>query len=206
MNNVPGFLSIDAAADPTWGEIESAEGSEEKLPSFTMNAYTGASMRLEGFFHPVIVDLSGVKVQGKQIPMYRQHDPLKIVGHGTAEISADGITASGVVSADNEHSREVVTSAKRGFPWQASIGAGIDRMEFVKPGEKGTVNGKVVTGPILIARQTSLSEISFVPRGADRRTSVKVAAQSLTLAQLHSSRRADTQPATLAEIQRRRVQ
>lgn len=184
----PVAMELCASAQPEWIEVAAADGSEEKLPGFSMLAYTGSAMRLEGFYHPVIVDLSGAKANGKVIPIYRQHDPLKIVGHGSAEVSQDSITAAGVVSADNEHAREVVTSSRRGFPWQASIGASVERMEFVKAGDKTQVNGKTVTGPVLIARQSLISEISFVPRGADRRTSAKVAAQSVTLAQLHAQR------------------
>lgn len=181
---------------PQFPEFIEAEEGGAKIPTFEMLAYTGSAMRLEGHFHPVVVDLSGVKLSGKTIPILRGHDPDKIVGHGTPVVSQNDIRISGMVSADNEHSHDVVSSSKRGFPWQASIGASVEKMQFVKPGEKEQVNGKVVTGPLLIARATTLGETSFVPRGADRKTSVKVAAQlakvaaqPMTLAQLHSRRK-----------------
>jgi hypothetical protein len=63
-------------------------------------------------------------------------------------------------------------------------------MQFVKDGESARVNGRDVTGPILIARKTSLGEISFVPRGADGNTSATVSAgPRMTLAALHRKRR-----------------
>lgn len=165
------------AEDLQWGEIEGEEGGE-KLPSVQMKAYTGGAMRVAQFFHPVVVDLAGVKSSNKTLPFFRGHDPDKIIGHGNATIQATEITAEGVVSADNEYTADVLKSSKRGFPWQASIGASVDEMEFVKEGEKATANGKTFKGPVLVARKSTLNEISFVPLGADKRTSSKVAATS----------------------------
>ena len=180
----PQALTLECGAELEWSEIEAAEGGE-KVPTFTMTAYTGGPMRVGGFFRPVVVDLAGVKLASKQVPIFRDHDPSKIVGHGSVEISASDIKASGVVSADNEHSRDVMSSSRKGFPWQASIGASVEEFENIPKDTKVTVNGKAVNGPVLVARKTLLNEISFVPLGADRRTSARVAA---TLAQLHSSR------------------
>lgn len=166
-------LQITADASVQWSDLEAADG-EEKVPQFSMVAYTGGAMHV-GFHHPVIVDLAGIKASG-DIPIFRQHDPTQIVGHGKAEISDGGIVASGIISADNEHSRDVVSSSRKGFPWQASIGASVERFETLKEDDTATVNGKPVKGPVLIARKSTLNEISFVPLGADRRTSAKVAA------------------------------
>lgn len=168
-------LRIEAAAELEWSEIEAAEG-KEKIPSFKMTAYRGGPMNVGGFFRPVVVDLAGMKTGNKQLPIFRGHDPDRIIGHGEADIGATEIKASGLISADNDHSRDVVASSRRGFPWQASIGATVHEFESIKTGDKATVNGKTVKGPVLIARKTTLSEISFVPIGADRGTSAKVAA------------------------------
>lgn len=195
----PKSLTLECSADLEWSEIEAAEGGD-KVPTFKMTAYTGGAMRVMGFFRPVVVDLAGVKMTGRTIPIFRDHNPTQIVGHGTAEIGAGDIKASGVVSADNEHSRDVMVSSRKGFPWQSSIGASVEEFESIKEGQKIIVNGKTISGPVLVARKSTLNEISFVPLGADRRTSAKVAAQ-FTLAQLHASR-----PATvsLAQLHSRR--
>lgn len=159
-----------------WGELEAAEEGAPKLPTFKMVAYTGGPMRVGGFYHPVVVDLTGVKAGGKQIPIYRDHDSTKIVGHGSVTVTPTQILAEGIVSFDNEHAREVVTSSKNQFPWQASIGAG-GQYEFVRKGEKVTVNGRTISGPVNVFRKSVVGEISFVPRGADGRTSATVAAR-----------------------------
>ena len=51
------------------------------------------------------------------------------------------------------------------------------RTEFLEAGEDAEVNGRTVTGPLTVSRETDLGEISFVPLGADGNTSVSVAAR-----------------------------
>ena len=70
-----------------------------------------------------------------------------------------------MVSRDTEAAREVVASARRGFPWQASVGANIQRSEFIAEKVTVQVNGKKFTGPLYVLQATSLEEVSFVDRG-----------------------------------------
>jgi hypothetical protein len=164
-------------AAPEWSDLAAADDSgAPALRKFTMVAYTGGPMKVDGFFRPVVVDLAGLKGP-KQLPMFVQHDPTRIVGHGEVEILPQQVRASGVVSGAGPAAAEVVASSRNGFPWQASIGATITELEVLREGEKATVNGRQVSGPVLIARKADLNEISFVPLGADRKTSARVAAQ-----------------------------
>ena len=156
-----------------------AEGEAPKLPTFGIKGYTGVPMTLEGFRSPVIVDLNGLKASGGKIPALLNHDFAQIVGQTDAiKIDASGVDLSGVITGDDASARTVVTHARNGFNWQASIGADIVRQEFLKSGEKTTVNGREVSGPMLIAREARLREISFTPLGADDQTSAAVAASS----------------------------
>lgn len=174
------FVPVEMQADttPEWIEAADAEGEQPKPKRFTMRAYTGGPMQVSAFYRPVVVDLAGMKQAGKVIPIFRGHDSNRIVGHGEAVISDRGIDASGIVSAENADAAEVVAAAKNGFPWQASIGATVQEMEVLSEKETATVNGRKVTGPLVIARKSTLNEISFVPIGADRRTSARVAASA----------------------------
>ncbi|MFN6205629.1 MAG: hypothetical protein ACK49R_04210, partial [Planctomycetota bacterium] len=107
-------IDIDAAA----------EGSATSLPRFRMVAYTGGPMRVGGWRHPVIIDLAGLAIPSQARPIRFGHDPLSGVGHTDAIRVEDGqLVASGVVSRDTPAAREVVTSSRNGFPWQASVGA-----------------------------------------------------------------------------------
>ena len=179
--NVPGIVLINAASEPDWRDIQ-AEGEaadKPKLRGFTMLAYTGGAMGVGGFYRPVVVDLAGMKVSGGgKTPILRGHDPDQIVGHGKVTISAKDITVDGVISAENSHSQEVVSSSRNGFPWQASIGASVKEYEVLGEKDTAVVNGQTIKGPALIARKSVLSEVSFVPMGADSKTSAKVAASA----------------------------
>lgn len=154
-----------------------AAQDEGKKPTFSILAYTGVPMMAGGFDQPIIVELSGVTTINDEIPIYRDHDSTKIVGQATPVISEDRITATGTVMGIGQDAREVVALSKDGFRWQASIGASVGRREFLREGETAVVNGLEVSGPLVIARESVLEEISFVPRGADHKTSAAVAAK-----------------------------
>ncbi|CAN5463060.1 hypothetical protein BH11PLA2_BH11PLA2_51710 [soil metagenome] len=150
-----------------------------KAPTFTMLAYTGVAMRLGSFAYPVVVDVAGVKAP-RNAAILRDHDPAKIVGHSSGiDLGKNGsITVTGVVSGSGPDAAEIVASSKQGFPWQASIGASVERSEFVETGSKVRVNNTNHTGPLYIVRASELKEISFVAIGADAATSATIAAKS----------------------------
>lgn len=158
-------------------EIIAAEGGDEtsSLPKFRMVAYTGGLMRLSGWRYPVVIDLAGLSVPSQSRPIRFAHDALSGVGH-TDMIRVEGgqLIASGVVSRDTAAAREVVVSSKNGFPWQASVGASVEDVEFIKNDQNALVNGKQFSGPLNVVRRSTLGEISFVDLGADGSTSASV--------------------------------
>ncbi len=160
-----------------------AEGGDpaRTLPRFRMLAYTGAPMRVSGWRYPVILDLAGLAIPSQARPIRFGHDPLSGVGHSDAiRIEEGQLVATGIVSRDTPAAREVVISAKNGFPWQASVGASVEEFEFVKEGQSVLVNGRQQSGPLNVVRKSILGEISFVDLGADGRTSASVAANRST--------------------------
>lgn len=170
-----GFRIEGASADIEFGDTEQ---DGQRLPTFSMTAYTGVPMRLEGYRHPVIVDLASAKVPRQSVPVPLGHDRERIAGHTSSiEISQQRIRATGLLSAGNEHSANIARMAKNGFPWQASIGGDAETMDFVGKGESVKCNGRNWDGPILVARGSTIKEISFVPIGADGNTSTSIAAQ-----------------------------
>tara|TARA_R110002095_G_scaffold159306_2_gene138121 strand:+ start:1692 stop:3818 length:2127 start_codon:yes stop_codon:yes gene_type:complete len=148
-----------------------------KPPTFEMKCYGGGKLILAGIKYPVVVDLKGLQVTAKSRPVLREHDSQRNVGH-TTEIRNNFRTleASGVISIDNAESKEVVTASKNGFPWQVSIGAKALKVEMVPQGRTVTVNGQTFSGPVLVARQSQLKELSFVTLGSDDDTEVRLAA------------------------------
>jgi len=170
-------ISATGAACSIRAAEEGGEEGGKKLPSFTGRAYTGAPMKPGGWWTPIIVDLDGVKVPSQHRPALRQHSHEQIVGHTqSVQVSAEGIDVAGVFSGEPKHVESVVVPAQNGFQWQLSIGADPIRTEFLEAGEQTEVNGRTVTGPCTISRETELGEISFVPLGADGDTSATVSA------------------------------
>lgn len=156
-------------------------GEPSGPPKFTMLAYTGGKMRPGGWYAnaPLIVDIAGMQYPNSGvIPVHRDHDTGKVVGHTTAIDAKNQLKLTGVVSASNSHADEIVGSSKNAFPWQSSIGATLlAEPQFVDEGETVYVNGRKHSGPVYVARKSRLFEASFVSLGADSRTSAVAASQ-----------------------------
>lgn len=170
----PGAIRIEALA-----EGESTADGKLKLPRFSMVAYTGGPMRIAGWRYPVIVDLAGLSIPSQSRPIRFGHDMASGVGHSDTIRVEDGkLVAAGLVSRDTAAAKEIVVSARNGFPWQASISASVEEYEFVKEKQKVIVNGREFAGPVNVLRKATLGEISFVDLGADGATSASVAASA----------------------------
>jgi hypothetical protein len=164
------------AAGVEWIEAEAAEGQSPKPPKFSMVAYTGGPMMVGYYGAPVAIDLAGLTA-GDTVPILLDHDRSQIVGHADdIQTSATQLKLAGIVSGVGEAAEQVKATAKNGFPWKASIGAWPDKMEFVGEGVTTKVNGKSLTGPLYVARKSTLREVSFVAVPADGRTSARIAA------------------------------
>ena len=165
-----------------WLEAAPAAGDAQaaNLRRFSMVAYTGGPMVLAGWPHPVVVDLAGLQVAGgglKSRPILKDHNRSLIVGHTDAvKVEGSQLLVSGVISGAGPVAREIIESSRNGFPWQASLGAVAGQMEYVPKGRKASANGREFEGPVLIARRSTLGEVSFVALGADDNTSAAVAA------------------------------
>ena len=164
---------------PEWLEAAAGPDGQPTLPRFAMVAYTGGLMRLRDWRYPVVVDLAGLSIPSPNRPIRLGHDASQGVGHTDSIVIESGrLLANGVVSRATLAAREVVASSRNGFPWQASIGAGVEEAEFVRENQKITVNGQEFTGPLSVVRRAVLGEISFVDLGADGQTSAQVAANA----------------------------
>lgn len=144
---------------------------------FRFNAYNGGRMRPMWWSQDLVVDLAGVSLGSQQLPALIDHaaDFDCVLGQTTSvTVGARGIDAEGDVIAVSDEAREVVKLIDAGFKPQASIGGSIQSREYVESGVQVTVNGQQFTGPLVIARQTVLREISAVVLGADGSTSFNV--------------------------------
>ncbi len=196
----PGSITIEAA--------EEGQGDgRPKLPRFSMVAYTGGPMRIAGWRWPVIVDLAGLAIPSQSRPIRFGHDMASGVGHTDAIRIEDGrLVATGIVSRDTQAAREIVASARNGFPWQASIAAAVEEFEFVRENQKVLVNGRQFNGPVNVVRKATLGEISFVDLGADGATSASLAAAGLQANQQENQAMESLSDANLPPEQQRTAQ
>lgn len=163
------------------GSAEIIEAAEGQSPTVKIDAYGGGKLRLGNFPNPVVIDMAGVKAMGAQIPLLRDHDQKRPVGHGNPIISSANLKIEGSLSIAGEDSDKIVASQKNGFQWQASIGGSIPNsrkdVTTVAAGSKVLVNGREHEGPLHVVKAFLWKETSFVALGADEeRASASVAA------------------------------
>jgi len=114
MKTIPDYLQFLSPLN-----IEAAGGDAEegqKTPRFSMVAYTGGTMRIAGFPHPVVVDLEGLSVDRQDIPVRLDHNPRQGVGHTQRVAVENGqVIAEGLVSRNTSWARDVAKSGVNGL-------------------------------------------------------------------------------------------
>jgi len=142
--------------------------------------YTGRAMRPMGFSEMVVVDLDTLTIPNDSVPIFYSHDPTTIIGHTKSVVVSrrrqPDILLAGVISGVNDRAKEIRKLAANGFPWQLSIGADPGSLTRIPDGDTVEVNGRTFDGPILVASDCSIYEVSIVPLGADAHTSANVTA------------------------------
>lgn len=157
-----------------------AAGGKSGPPTFNATVYNGdCAMELDGWSHPMVIDLTGIDFTNKNRPVLRDHDQTRPIGHTTTiGVQGGGIYAQGVISVSSKDADEVVKASANKFPWQISIGAKVKSNQFVPRGTTADANGKSWAGPLNIARRSVAREISFLSLGADDDTSAQIAAKA----------------------------
>lgn len=151
----------------------------EGKPRFQLFAYSGGVMYPHlaiNWSGPVVADLAGMVIDGQALPVHRDHDTSRPVGHTTAIEKTNQLVADGIFSISNKDSQELIESGKAGFPWKASVGLSITDYETFAEGQRVEVNGRSFDGPVLVVTSSSLEEISFVTVPGDSETEAKILA------------------------------
>lgn len=158
--------------------LAAADG-QQQFPPIEIRAYDGGPFRQYWSADPLVIDLEGF-VPSQRHPLLLSHikDVQSVLGHANAtEVKNGYVWVSGVASgAGAEDTDRAIELMRRGVPFQASLGATIDRYEMVKAGEKVTVNGKTIAGPVMVVRASTHRETSLVLLGAASDTETKIAA------------------------------
>lgn len=160
-------------------EILQAAAGEDGKPAvrkMKIRAYNGGVMvpRMPGV--PIVVDLAGSSVETDPTPSFRDHDPAQVLGQGTVSIAAAAVDFEGTFCGPGQHVDPILEAADKGFRWKSSLGANLFDVEWIAAGQTAKANGKTFKGPVYIARRSVITEVTITARGADTRTSVRIAA------------------------------
>jgi hypothetical protein len=139
-------------------------------------AYSGGRMRLPGWSHPVVVDLTGLSLPDT-VPLLTNHEnrTASRVGMVRARIAGHELMIDGEILSSSGQAQGIVEQARAGGDWQLSIGAEATESELVRGAR--TVNGQEQTGPFYHVKKSVLREVSIVAVGADLSTRMQLAAR-----------------------------
>jgi hypothetical protein len=178
-------LAVTIEAAPVTIEADDDGDETPKAPpKFKCKAYDGSAMRPRVRMYdtggaPTVIDMTGVRVHrnGRKMPVLYAHDRSDPIGHTErVDLLASDITAEGVLSVPGDSRDKVAYGAKDGFQWAVSIGFEATELEYISSSDSATVNGRVMRGPLYIARRGMLREISFLSIGADANATATVSA------------------------------
>ena len=157
----------------TFTLIEAKGGKSAKVLGL---AYSGGAIDL-GWDAPVVVDLAGMQI-AETIPLLANHENKTTARIGTirAAVKNGTLEIEGEITSETFIASDIVTQGKSGGEWQLSIGATIKVSREVAESEEVVANGRTFQGPILLATQTVLREVSVVAVGADENTHMSIAA------------------------------
>jgi len=141
--------------------------------AFSCIAASGNAFRQENASLPIVVDIASVLLaESLPLPIRFNHDPQTQIGTAS-QVTRDGSTLfiRGHVFTRLAKAAEIVTTARTGKVWRASIGANPGKV-FRTDGRPFQLNGKTIQGPCLVYVAAKLTEVSFVEHGADPETIV----------------------------------
>jgi hypothetical protein len=141
--------------------------TDEKKRTFIMTAKTGTPVDRWGY--KIAIDIKGIRTETR-IPVLRQHEHDRIVGHGASFKDGENLFVEGEFSQSTVDAAEVLALADEGYPWQSSIGIWAEAVKFLDDGVKYKVNGLEIEGPAEIWTKSYVREASFVTLGADSDT------------------------------------
>lgn len=167
------LIEIKAAHKIAAADVDASE----RLARVRIVANTGAVMNFGD--ERLAIDVDGVYPHDDRgVPILYGHDFERGIGHSTSIQAVDGdLIIEGVVSRETETARDFVTSARNGFPWQASVMGYVRNFIELEDGEDLELHGETIEGPAFIATSFELFEVSVVEYGADGRTSSEIAAR-----------------------------
>ena len=152
--------------------IFSAEGDEDN--KLNMTIYSGGVIKNHWYWDDLAIDLSGLSMNSKTLPILEDHDTSKKIAF-SKEVLIDNengvrVNSDKTVFLDTEESREFQKNSKTGFPYQASISVSPSQIQRLAEKEETEVNGFTMKGPGTVFRKARMNEGSVCVFGWDNKT------------------------------------
>lgn len=170
--------SLTLLAD-TFDVIAADDSAVDAPIRFSIEAYTGSAIRQAWSREPIVIDLAGMNYKS-EIPIVMGHDyGLESILGQTTSIKVEGgkLLVEGEIIATTDKAKQVAELAKRGYRWQASIGADVRKHSKIAADATVEINGQLFEGPVRVVKASDLREVSIVTLGADADTAVAIAAE-----------------------------
>lgn len=157
--------------------VECQFSEQETTPKLKMIAYSGGMIKEHFYWGNLVIDIDGIKMSQKRIPVLREHDTSKpiaftedVVGRsfdGALQLVVDPEKTTFV---DTEHSAEFIKLSRQGFPFQSSIyGKPQSITRFEKP-TSIELNGRKFKNVNTVWNKCELKEVSVCVFGYDSKT------------------------------------
>lgn len=171
--------SIDCG-DIKFANQEGSPAEDDKEDEKTIKAsgvaYAGGMINT-GWGSNIVVDLNGLELS-ENTPLLVNHynDVQARIGAVTPRIEGNQLLYDAIIAAETPEAKNIISQGKLGIKWQVSIGASVNKVEFIDEKTTKTINGTKHNGPFYHVLQSELREISVVAVGADKNSTMQITA------------------------------
>lgn len=169
-------------------KLRASAGKEKTFREFMGSAYNGGvmypSITVDGETQTlaIVLDLDSLVIPKPERPVLDDHDETTdgVIGHTTMiEVRKSDYTlpVAGVIYTRKERSKKILSASDGGHQWQLSVGTDNFTIERIPAGQSVRVNQRTFHGPVAIARNAYLTDLSFVAIGGDDTTYAQIAAK-----------------------------
>lgn len=147
------------------------QAGDDGRRSFEGVANTGKVLR-NHWIDDFVIDFDSIQLSDIT-PGLINHDFRQRAAIGRLSVRDSDLHVEGTLLS-NEHGKQVASDADDGFPWQLSIHVEPSSIERYESGTSVTVNGRELSGPVAVFRNSLVHEFSFTPVGVDTDTYARV--------------------------------
>jgi hypothetical protein len=159
----PANLTLTCRAD-VWLAAERGNPT-----TFTMTVYTGGALRVAGWPEPVAIDLASLELPGflPVVGAAAAADDRRVrAGRCEPQVLRNELVITGTLSPATEAGRQIIERAVKGEEIRAAVVVAAQKNEVVLADGFAIVNGREMSGPIVVVRRGAMRDVAFLTEGA----------------------------------------